>query len=298
MLVIHNHANATQSVQDYCGPNWQAFFMDATLFDSSFPFNSVSELVFDPTDIDSLMRHTRAVTQITSNVVNGVLTFTHGSSLVTMRQNGRAVQEQSQGSTPLYSVGVINAVSGGSRATLSLAEKLSLLNDDNVGISFPLNAGIQTLSLECLSASVKYVEIEFGAQIPTFNIASVAPGGTQTHTKTLVGTGRYLIDNSRVDTTAIILSFDASQTIFEIRAIRLFTDEEIVSVPMSLDYCILRPMAHNASVLIANAPIPYFVVDCAGPLSEATMRLNKGGYIAGEPVTLMHCQFKPQFMEV
>lgn len=297
-MLIHNGANAMQSIQDYCGPNWQIFFMDSALYDETNP-NQLSDLNFDPSDIDQLLSRTRAVTQATTNIVNGVLVFSHASSVVSCRQNGLPVQNIMQGSTPLYIVPPINVKAGGGRTQLTLAERLTILNDDNVGTSFPLNAQVQTLTFDCVPQHIKYVEIEFGAQIPTFDIStnSVNDGVVQ-HTKTLVGTSRYEINNSRNDIGQVILTFAASQTIFEVRAIRFYTDTVIATTNASFEYAVVRPVTWNATITGANAPAPYFVVTCGGPMSSAELRTNRQAYKPNDIVSLMHLQLKPQILDI
>lgn len=297
-MLIHNGANAMQSIQDYCGPNWQIFFMDSALYDETNP-SKLADLNFDPTDIDQLLSRTRAVVQATSNVVNGVLAFTHSSSLVTCRQNGLPVQNTTQGSTPLYIVSPINVKAGGGRAQLTLAERLAILNDDNVSSSFPLNAQVQTLTFDCVPQHIKYVEIEFGAQTPTFDInTNSVNDGVLQHTKTLVGTNRFLIDNSRNDISQVIFSFAASQTIFEVRAVRFYTDSVIATTNASFEYAILRPVSWNTTITGANAPAPFIAVTCGGPLSSAELRTNRQAYKPNDVVSLMHLQLKPQILEI
>lgn len=297
-MLAMNSANAMQSIQDYCGPNWFVFLMDSALYDEANP-TQLSDLNFDPSDIDQLMSRSRGVVQASSNIVNGVLTFTHASNQVTCRQNGLPAQNTYQGNTPLYIVPAINLRAGGGRAQLTLAERISILNDDNVGTSFPLNASIQTFTADCVPANVKYVEIEFGTQIPTFDIStnSVSNGLTQ-HTKTLVGTNRYSIDNTRGDISQVIFSFAASQTIFEIRAIRFYSEAVIPTLNASFEYAILRPLTWNTTITGASAPAPYLLVDCGGPMSSATLRVNRQSYKPNDFISLMHLQIKPQVLEI
>lgn len=297
-MLIHNGANAMQSIQDYCGPNWQIFYIDSALYDESNP-SQLSDLNFDPSDIDQLLSRTRAVTQATTNIVNGVLVFSHASSVVSCRQNGLPAQNIMQGSTPLYIVPPINVKAGGGRTQLTLAERLAVLNDDNVGTSFPLNAQVQTLTFDCVPQHIKYVEIEFGAQIPTFDISTNSLNdGVVQHTKTLVGTGRYEINNSRNDIGQVILSFAASQTIFEVRAIRFYTDSVIDTTNASFEYAVVRPVTWNTAITGANAPAPYFVVTCGGPMSSAELRTNRQAYKPNDIVSLMHLQLKPQILDI
>jgi hypothetical protein len=287
-----------QSIQDYCGPNWQIFFMDSHVFGESVP-TKLSDLVFDPSDVDHLLTRSRAVVQATSNIVNGVLSFTHSSSLVSCRQNGLPVQNTMQDSIPLYSVAPTNVKAGGGRTQLTLAERLALLNDDNVGTSFPLNALPQTLVFDCIPNNIKFVEIEFGTQIPIFDIVteSVASGAMQ-HTKTLVGSSRYRIDNVRDDIKQVTLSFGQSQTIFEVRAIRFFTDQIIADSVAEFDYAILRPVSWNTAITGINAPAPYLLISCGGPMSNAELRTNRQTYKPNDIVSLMHLQLKPQILEI
>lgn len=301
-MIFHSGVNAPNSIQDYFGASgWHSFFFSAADLGLSAPVNfpdlTPEYLTFDPSDIEALFSKSRAVSLLTSSVVNGNLVFAYASSLVPMRKMGADVSAPRHGNNPLYQGRILNVLNDGDRAEFTLTDKFNLLGRASSFVNFPVSAIGHKIVVTCDPFKANYLDIEFGSVVPNFSISSVANGSTVVHSKTKVSNNRYTFDNTRTDTTEIILEF-VGQPAFDAKSIKLMSGDVLGDAAVALNFALVRPVAVTGNLLPVGSDHPFMVMTTGGQNSTAEMRLNIGIRRSGEDIILMHCNIRPQVVEI
>ena len=301
-MIFHSGVNAPNSIQDYFGASgWHSFFFSAADLGLDIPVNfpdlTEEYLTFDPSDIDSLISKSRAVSLLTSSVVNGNLVFAHASSLVPMRKMGSDVSAPRHGNIYLHQGRILNVFSSGEKSTLSLQEKFNLLGRLSSFVNYSASAGTTRILIECDPFKANYIDVEFGSVIPNFTLFSVENGVEIQHNVTQVSSNRYSFDNTRPNVNQVILQFVAHPE-FDVKSVKLMSSDVLADAAVPLNFALLRPVSVVGSLLPVDADYPFMVMTTSGQNSTAEMRLNSGIQRTGEDIILMHCNIRPQVVEI
>jgi hypothetical protein len=302
-MIFHSGVNAPNSIQDYFGASgWHSFFFSAADLGLTLPvsFEELTEefLKFNPHDVDALINNCRAVSLLTSSVVNGNLVYNHASSLIPMRKMGPDVSNPRYGNDPLYQGRILNVWSTGDRTQFTFAEKCALLGRQSTYVTFAQTALGHKIELDCSAQKINFIDMDFGSVVPNFNIKTVANGVELEHVVTKVANNRFMFNNTRTDVTKVIIEFTAGQPAFDLKSIKIMTDNINGHSAVSINFALLRPVSVTGSLLPVGADYPFMVISSGGTNATTEMRLDIGTKQSGEDVVVMHCQIRPQVVEI
>lgn len=295
-MIFHTNANLAQSIQDYCGPNWNIFLFTKEDLTAVEALGSTEDIRFAVSQ-QTLINNSQAILNATSLNTNGVLVFSQTGGNTGLRVDGNDFLFPNLNYVPAKSVAAT-----GSRAALTTQEQINAL-DKSTAVSIPTNVVSGGLTFSFVKQEgvdtkhVKYIDIYTDTNISP-NISSFGSNGIKDHAVTKVAANRFQIDNEDL-LSEISITVAGGTSSFNITRVDFFSDRQADLLEVDLAYAVICPVTFNSSVLQVGSEFPYFVADCGGAESAADFILvDSKALLPNEPVRIIQCQLRPQLVEL
>lgn len=287
-MILFNHVNMLESMQEYAGPNWNIFLYTGT------PPEVDSAITFDVQNDNDVLRNSvgciRSVSSILTNPYS--LEFLTSSKLYGNMLPGYELSEPRVDNTPLYRVG--HLASQSNIPDYNMERRLDLLSG-RAALSFTASNTVLDLELTA-TTDIDYVTVLAG-ESTGYSVFRVL-NGVETLMFSATGNSLRVPHELSVETLADTIRIRFVDGPCVLTSVMVYTITQPADNARTPTWALVVPVAHNAAMVPSGSGRPAIFCSAGGPETTADMRLNKSSVRAQDSLTVLFFRVRPTLMEV